>query len=129
RSLLAAYALKQLGYADVVSVAGGFDAWKAAGLPVARGDADDDWLERYSRHLRLSEIGEAGQRRLQAAHILVVGAGGLGSPALFYLAAAGVGRIRLIDDDLVERSNLQRQVVHADARVGMAKAESARIAL
>ena len=129
RSLLAAQALQQLGYRDVASVAGGFDAWKAAGLPVARGDADDDWLDRYSRHLRLSDIGEAGQRRLQAARVMVIGAGGLGSPALFYLAAAGVGFLRLVDDDRVERSNLQRQILHVDARVGMAKAESARVAL
>jgi sulfur-carrier protein adenylyltransferase/sulfurtransferase len=129
RSLLAAQALQQLGYRDVASVAGGFDAWKAAGLPVARGDADDDWLDRYSRHLRLSDIGEAGQRRLQASRVMVIGAGGLGSPALFYLAAAGVGFLRLVDDDRVERSNLQRQILHVDARVGMAKAESARVAL
>ena len=129
RSLLAAQALQQLGYRDVASVAGGYDAWKAAGLPVARGDADDDWLDRYSRHLRLSDIGETGQRRLQAARVLVIGAGGLGSPALYYLAAAGIGFLRVVDDDRVERSNLQRQILHVDARVGMAKAESARVAL
>jgi len=130
RSLLAARTLIDLGYRDVCSVAGGFDRWKAEGLPVDRGGGTDpDWLERYSRHLRLPEVGEAGQRRLGASSILLVGAGGLGSPAGLYLAAAGVGRIGIVDDDRVERSNLQRQVLHADARVGMAKVESARVAI
>jgi len=129
RSLLAARTLHELGYANVVSVAGGYDAWKAAGLPVVSQGNDGDWLDRYSRHLKLAEIGEAGQRRLQAATVLVIGAGGLGSPALLYLAAAGVGTLRVVDDDRVERSNLQRQVLHADARVGMSKVESARTTL
>jgi sulfur-carrier protein adenylyltransferase/sulfurtransferase len=130
RSLLAARTLRELGYRDVSSVAGGFDRWKADALPVTRETATDpDWLDRYSRHLRLPEVGEAGQRRLSAASVVLVGAGGLGSPAALYLAAAGVGRIGLVDDDRVERSNLQRQVLHADARIGMHKVESARVAL
>jgi sulfur-carrier protein adenylyltransferase/sulfurtransferase len=130
RSLLAAAALADLGYRDVTSVAGGFDRWKAEGLPIAtEASADPDWFDRYSRHLRLPEVGEAGQRRLAQASVLLIGAGGLGSPAALYLAAAGVGRIGLVDDDRVERSNLQRQVLHADARIGMAKVDSGRTAL
>lgn len=129
RSLFAADTLQQLGYANVASVAGGYAAWLAAGLPVQRGGLDADSSERYSRHLLLPEVGLAGQQRLGAARIVLVGAGGLGAPAALYLAAAGVGRLRLIDDDRVERSNLQRQIVHADARVGMRKTESARMAL
>jgi sulfur-carrier protein adenylyltransferase/sulfurtransferase len=130
RSLLAARNLHDLGYRDVASVVGGFDRWKAEGRPVAdEGGTDPDWLDRYSRHLRLPEVGEAGQRALSAGSVLLVGAGGLGSPAALYLAAAGVGRIGLVDDDRVERSNLQRQVLHADARIGMLKVESARTAL
>jgi len=85
-------------------------------------------LERYSRHILLREIGGPGQRRLKAARVLVVGAGGLGSPAILYLAAAGVGVIGVIDDDVVDASNLQRQIIHADARIGMAKVHSAEIA-
>jgi molybdopterin/thiamine biosynthesis adenylyltransferase len=129
RSLFAADTLQQLGYTDVASVAGGYAAWLAAGLPVRRGGLDADSSERYSRHLLLPEVGLDGQQRLGAARVVLVGAGGLGAPAALYLAAAGVGQLRLIDDDRVERSNLQRQVVHADARVGMRKTESARIAL
>ena len=90
---------------------------------------DDDFAERYSRHLRLPEVGLDGQKRLAAARVLLVGAGGLGSPAAFYLAAAGVGTLRLVDDDVVDRSNLQRQILHTDARIGAAKVESAAAAL
>ncbi|TDR39191.1 molybdopterin/thiamine biosynthesis adenylyltransferase [Tahibacter aquaticus] len=129
RSLFAAETLQRLGYADVASVAGGYAAWLAAGLPVQRGGLDADSSERYSRHLLLPEVGVEGQSKLAAARVVLIGAGGLGSPAALYLAAAGVGRLRLVDDDRVERSNLQRQVLHADARVGMRKTESARIAL
>lgn len=129
RSLLAADTLRRAGFADLRSVAGGFDAWKAAGLPVSRGALDADAADRYSRHLRLPEIGLDGQARLGAATVLVVGAGGLGSPSLLYLAAAGVGTLRVVDDDRVERSNLQRQVLHSDARIGIAKVESARATL
>ncbi|RDI97387.1 molybdopterin-synthase adenylyltransferase MoeB [Dyella solisilvae] len=129
RSLLAAEALERLGYRHVSSVAGGFNRWKAEGLPVALGALDADAAERYSRQLRLPQVGEEGQARLGQSRIALLGAGGLGAPAALYLAAAGVGQLTLIDDDVVERSNLHRQVIHADARVGMSKAESARITL
>ena len=89
----------------------------------------DDELERYARHLMLREIGGPGQRRLSAARVLVVGAGGLGSPALMYLAAAGVGALGIVDDDAVSLSNLQRQILHATERVGQPKTDSARAAL
>ncbi|HET6545336.1 MAG TPA: molybdopterin-synthase adenylyltransferase MoeB [Rhodanobacteraceae bacterium] len=129
RSLLAAATLRDLGYQCVASVRGGFAGWKRNALPIASAALDADASDRYSRHLRLPEIGDAGQGRLAAARIALIGAGGLGAPAALYLAAAGIGTLTVIDDDLVERSNLQRQVIHADARVGMAKTESARLAL
>lgn len=129
RSLLAAEALQRMGYRHVSSVAGGMGAWKAAGLPVSAGVLDTDAAERYARQMLLPQVGEAGQAKLEAARVAVIGAGGLGAPALLYLAAAGVGHITLIDDDRVERSNLHRQVIHADARVGLGKAESARMTL
>jgi molybdopterin/thiamine biosynthesis adenylyltransferase len=126
RSLLAADTLRQLGYARVASVSGGIQRWQAEGLPVAGAMLDADAAERYSRHLLLPEVGAAGQVRLGRARVALIGAGGLGSPAALYLAAAGVGTLTLVDDDKVDKSNLQRQVLHADARVGMAKTESAR---
>ncbi|MBB1087659.1 molybdopterin-synthase adenylyltransferase MoeB [Lysobacter sp. SG-8] len=129
RSLKAAEALRAAGYARVASVEGGTERWRDEGLPLVRDEANADFYERYSRHLRLPEVAEAGQRRLQAARIAMVGAGGLGSPAAFYLAAAGVGTLVLADDDMVDRSNLQRQILHTEARIGTAKVESARIAL
>ncbi len=129
RSLLAAEALLRMGYRQVSSVAGGFSRWKIEGLPISSSTLDVDAVERYARQLRLPQVGEAGQGRLTAAKVVVLGAGGLGAPVALYLAAAGVGQLTLIDDDKVERSNLHRQIIHADARVGMAKTESARIAL
>ena len=129
RSRLAAQALATEGYRNLASVAGGTNAWEAAGLPMGRADIDPDLADRYSRHLRLPEVGLAGQQRLRDARVLLVGAGGLGSPAALYLAAAGVGTLRLADDDVVDRSNLQRQILHADARIGMSKVESAAVAL
>ncbi|HEV2680505.1 MAG TPA: molybdopterin-synthase adenylyltransferase MoeB [Rhodanobacter sp.] len=129
RSLLAAEALQRMGYRQVSSVTGGFGRWKVEGLPVSSSALDVDAAERYARQLRLPQVGEAGQARLAAAKVVLLGAGGLGAPAALYLAAAGVGQLTLVDDDKVERSNLHRQIIHADARVGMAKTESARIAL
>jgi molybdopterin/thiamine biosynthesis adenylyltransferase/rhodanese-related sulfurtransferase len=129
RSLQAAKTLADRGYAQVASVEGGTSRWRDDGLPLVRPVGDHDFYDRYSRHLLLPEVGEAGQRKLQAARVAIVGAGGLGSPSAYYLAAAGVGSLVLADDDVVDRSNLQRQILHTDARIGMAKVESARIAL
>lgn len=132
RSLAAAQALVAAGYLQVASVEGGTTRWAEDGLPLVKPVLDAeraDFLERYSRHLRLPEVGEAGQQRLRAARVLVVGAGGLGSPAAFYLAAAGVGTLRIVDDDHVELSNLQRQILHTQARIGQPKVASAERAL
>lgn len=129
RSLRAAHALQQLGYARVVSVAGGTARWIDEGLPIQKPGGDEDFYDRYSRHLRLPEVGEEGQRALEAARVVVLGAGGLGSPAALYLAAAGVGTLVIADDDVVERSNLQRQILHADDRIGVSKLDSAAHAL
>jgi sulfur-carrier protein adenylyltransferase/sulfurtransferase len=131
RSLLAAEALQRQGYRRVASVRGGTSRWIGDGLPVTRPEAgiDEDFHERYSRHLLLPEIGLRGQRRLEAARVLVIGAGGLGSPSAFYLAAAGVGRLRIADDDIVDRSNLQRQILHVDADTGLRKVDSAETRL
>ncbi|MEK6607492.1 MAG: molybdopterin-synthase adenylyltransferase MoeB [Myxococcota bacterium] len=127
RSALATHALHVLGYANVVSLAGGFGAWKRAGYdyekPALLTKAQQ---ARYSRHILLPEVGEAGQQKLLASKMLLIGAGGLGCPAGLYLAAAGVGTIGIIDDDVVDESNLQRQIMHSTERVGMAKVESAR---
>jgi molybdopterin-synthase adenylyltransferase len=89
----------------------------------------DEQLLRYSRHILLDALGIEGQQRILGTHALIVGAGGLGSPAALYLASAGIGRITLVDDDVVDLTNLQRQIMHTEARVGMAKAESGRLAL
>ena len=129
RSLQVAQDLAAAGYANVASVEGGTRRWMAEGLPTTRPVTDADFYDRYSRHLRLPEVGEAGQRKLQGARVALVGAGGLGSPAAYYLVAAGVGELVLADDDVVDRSNLQRQILHTDARIGMAKVESASLAL
>jgi molybdopterin/thiamine biosynthesis adenylyltransferase/rhodanese-related sulfurtransferase len=129
RSLESARRLVELGYRDVKSVAGGTEAWRAAGLPMTQPAADADFLDRYSRHLLLPQVGLAGQQKLERSRVFVVGAGGLGSPVTFYLAAAGVGTLVIADDDRVERSNLQRQILHTEAAIGTPKVESAARAL
>jgi len=127
RSLLAADDLKRMGYRDVRSMAGGFNQWKNDGLPVEVPEVlEPGERERYSRHLLMPEVGEQGQLALRRSRVLLIGAGGLGSPAGLYLAAAGVGTLGIIDDDVVDRSNLQRQVLHTDDRVGAPKTDSAR---
>jgi molybdopterin/thiamine biosynthesis adenylyltransferase len=130
RSRAAAAELAAQGYGDVRSVTGGFERWRREGLPVAwpEGTADVD-AERYSRQLALPEVGVAGQQALRAARVLLVGAGGLGSPAALYLAAAGVGHLTLVDGDRVERSNLQRQVLHGEADLRTPKVSSASATL
>jgi adenylyltransferase/sulfurtransferase len=130
RSLLAGRILKELGYTNVVSMRGGFTAWKNKGLPI-REDRQftAEQQIRYSRHFLLPEVGEAGQAKLLDAKVLCIGAGGLGSPAAFYLAAAGVGTLGLVDMDTVDLSNLQRQILHTNDRIGMPKTESARMTL
>ncbi len=127
RSLFAAENVRQLGYLDVSSVVGGFNRWKQDELPVEVPPAlDAEGRERYARHLLMPEVGEQGQLRLGEAKVLLIGAGGLGCPAAYYLAAAGVGTLGIVDDDVVDRSNLQRQILHTDDRVGRSKVESAR---
>src|SRR4051812_14974628 len=127
RSLLAAKTLKEMGYTKVRSMSGGFSAWKDAGLPVEMPvKLTEAQRARYSRHLLIPEVGEGGQAKLLKSKVLLIGAGGLGSPTALYLAAAGVGRLGIIDDDVVDESNLQRQILHTTDRVGMAKTESAK---
>ena len=127
RSLLAARVLKEMGYANVVSMSGGYTAWKNAGYPWKQDrQFSAEQLTRYSRHFLLPEVGEDGQAKLLDARILLVGAGGLGSPTAFYLAAAGIGTIGIVDHDTVDMSNLQRQILHTAERVGMPKVDSAR---
>ncbi|TKD08525.1 molybdopterin-synthase adenylyltransferase MoeB [Polyangium fumosum] len=125
RSALAAKTLLDLGYTRVESANPGFVRWKDLGYPMETPpQLSDAQRDRYSRHLLLPEVGEAGQAKLLASKILLLGAGGLGSPAALYLAAAGVGTIGLVDADVVDASNLQRQIMHATSRVGMPKVES-----
>ena len=130
RSAFAAKTLQELGYTDVVSVIGGFNKWKDEGLTwEAPRTMTADQRNRYQRHLLLPEVGEAGQMKLLDSKVLLLGAGGLGSPAAIYLAAAGVGTIGIIDMDVVDASNLQRQILHTLDRVGMRKVDSAKAAL
>lgn len=127
RSLLAAKVMKEMGYQNVSSMAGGYGAWKNGGFKwVQDFQYTPEQLVRYSRHFLLPEVGEDGQAKLLQAKVLMVGAGGLGSPAAYYLAAAGVGTLGIIDNDVVDVSNLQRQILHANDRVGMPKVESAK---
>ena len=127
RSLMAGQTLKQMGYENPISMSGGFGQWKGNGLPFVQPRVmTDAQAKRYSRHLLVPEVGEAGQFKLLDSRVLLIGAGGLGSPAAYYLAAAGVGTIGIIDADVVEESNLQRQIIHNTSRLGQYKAESAR---
>lgn len=130
RSALAARALQELGYHDVESMAGGFNLWKQRGYPIFQPRQLSAAQQlRYSRHLSIPEVGEKGQARLLDARVLLIGAGGLGSPAAYYLAAAGVGTLGIVDDDVVDESNLQRQILHSTERVGQPKVDSARATL
>ena len=127
RSLIAGTTLQQMGYKDVISMSGGFGQWKANGYSFVQPRIlSEAQAKRYSRHLLVPEVGERGQFKLLDSRVLLIGAGGLGSPAAYYLAAAGVGTIGIIDADVVEESNLQRQILHNTKRVGQYKAESAR---
>jgi molybdopterin/thiamine biosynthesis adenylyltransferase/rhodanese-related sulfurtransferase len=126
RSAYAAKTLEGLGYEDVASLAGGIEDWKTQGYPLAtESELSQEALRRYSRHLLIPEVGVEGQTKLLQARILLIGAGGLGSPAALYLAAAGVGTLGIVDADVVDETNLQRQVVHNTARLGTSKVQSA----
>jgi molybdopterin/thiamine biosynthesis adenylyltransferase len=127
RSAFAAQSLGQLGYTNVKSMSGGVRDWKNSGFPMVVPESiDKDRMARYSRHLLIPEVGEEGQLKLLRSKVLLVGAGGLGSPAALYLAASGVGTIGLIDDDVVDESNLQRQILHWTSSVGTPKTDSGR---
>src|SRR5882757_9105810 len=128
RSALAAAQMQALGYTDVASMEGGILAWQEQGLPiVAATGMTAEQRDRYSRHTLLPEVGVDGQIKLLNAKVLLLGAGGLGAPTALYLAAAGIGTLGLVDDDVVDASNLQRQVIHNTERIGMPKTESARL--
>jgi adenylyltransferase/sulfurtransferase len=127
RSLLAARSLREMGYENLYNLTGGFNAWKDRGLPwTADRQFTADELTRYSRHFVIPEVGDKGQAKLLDAKVLLLGAGALGSSSAFYLAAAGVGTLGLVDFDVVDLSNLQRQIIHTTDRVGMLKTESAQ---
>jgi molybdopterin/thiamine biosynthesis adenylyltransferase/rhodanese-related sulfurtransferase len=130
RSLFAGQTLRAMGYRDVASMSGGFEQWKSLGLPWT-GPAllSNDQKRRYSRHLLIPEVGAEGQAKLLGSKALIVGAGGLGSPAALYLAAAGVGTIGIVDFDVVDLSNLQRQIIHTTDRIGEKKVVSAAAAI
>ncbi len=130
RSLLAAQTLRDMGYTDVTSLAGGFTEWKRGGRPFdTPRTLGPEQRRRYARHLSLTEVGEEGQLKLLDGKVLLMGAGGVGSPAGLYLAAAGVGTLGFVYDDVVDESNLQRQIIHTTDRLGMLKGESAREAI
>ena len=125
RSMLAAKALHDLGYENVTNLQGGFQKWAQSGLPVMKDKPlTTDQIQRYSRHFLLPQVGEKGQRKLLRSKVLLIGAGGLGSPTAVYLAAAGVGTMGLMDGDTVDVSNLQRQILHTTPNVGRPKVES-----
>jgi molybdopterin/thiamine biosynthesis adenylyltransferase/rhodanese-related sulfurtransferase len=130
RSYKAAEQLQALGYTDVASMAGGILAWQEQGLPVlATEGMTPEQRDRYSRHTLMPEVGVDGQLKMLNAKVLLLGAGGLGAPTALYLAAAGIGTIGLVDDDVVDASNLQRQVIHNTERIGTPKTESARLTI
>jgi len=130
RSALAAKTLQEMGYRDVVSMSRGFNGWKERGLKITMPRSlRPDQQARYSRHVLLPEVGEEGQLKLLDAKVLLIGAGGLGSPAGVYLAAAGVGTLGIVDFDVVDETNLQRQILHTTDRIGMAKTESAAMTM
>src|SRR5437879_6717683 len=123
----AAEALQQMGYTNVVNLKGGFGAWKEAGLDfVVPRELTADQMKRYSRHVLIPEVGKEGQLQLLDSKVLIIGAGGLGSPAAYYLAAAGIGTIGILDSDVVDESNLQRQILHNSKRIGQPKVDSAK---
>jgi molybdopterin/thiamine biosynthesis adenylyltransferase/rhodanese-related sulfurtransferase len=125
RSMLAAKALHDLGYKNVVNLQGGFQRWAQSGLPVVKDTPlTSEQIQRYSRHFLLPHVGEKGQRKLLRSKVLLIGAGGLGSPTALYLAAAGLGTLGLMDGDVVDVSNLQRQVLHTTASIGRSKVNS-----
>jgi molybdopterin/thiamine biosynthesis adenylyltransferase/rhodanese-related sulfurtransferase len=127
RSAVAGATLRALGYERVENLVDGFLGWEGRGLPTTvPSSLPEHQRRRYSRHMLIPEVGEEGQRRLLGARVLLIGAGGLGSPASLYLAAAGVGTLGIVDDDVVDESNLQRQIAHSTQRVGEPKVESAR---
>lgn len=130
RSAFAAKSLTDLGYENVISANPGFVRWKDLKYPVETpAQLTEAQLDRYSRHLLLPEVGERGQEKLLKGKVLLLGAGGLGSPAALYLAAAGVGTIGLVDADVVDASNLQRQILHTTSRIGQLKVDSAEVAI
>ncbi len=127
RSVFAARTLGELGYSQVASMAGGFNRWKDDGRPwEAPRTLTPDQRNRYQRHLLMADVGEKGQQKLLDSKVLLLGAGGLGSPAALYLAAAGVGTLGIIDMDVVDESNLQRQILHNMDRIGERKVDSAK---
>jgi sulfur-carrier protein adenylyltransferase/sulfurtransferase len=129
RSMMAAVALHALGYRNLFNVEGGFQRWTAERRPIAANEMDLDFNERYARHLRLPQVGIDGQKKLEQARAVLIGAGGLGSPVAYYLAAAGVGNITIVDNDVVDKSNLQRQILHTEADIGLPKVDSAAASL
>jgi sulfur-carrier protein adenylyltransferase/sulfurtransferase len=130
RSAIAAAQMEDMGYEDVASMAGGILAWQEQGLPVVAVEGmSPEQRDRYSRHTLLPEVGVEGQLKLLNAKVLLLGAGGLGAPTALYLAAAGIGTLGLVDDDMVDASNLQRQVIHNTERIGESKTSSARVTI
>ncbi|MCZ7583716.1 MAG: molybdopterin-synthase adenylyltransferase MoeB [Deltaproteobacteria bacterium] len=126
RAILAAGTLRRMGYKNVLAMTGGFAQWQRLGYPIDKPfQMTDAQKKRYSRHMTMPEVGEEGQAKLLQSRVLMIGAGGLGSPAAFYLAAAGVGTLGLVDFDVVDETNLHRQILHTHDRVGTPKIESA----